>query len=273
VKKIAIVCRANEIRSRVVQAFVSQRFPGAIVKSFGVDVNEKNEISRSLISSMSQWGLVLDATSPKSLNTELDFISECELVIAADSLIADKVRKFSDQVIDLTVYALDSAHIPCDPINFPRLDILINNAKLIHCVIRILNQRDPVGSWNSVTAVIPMQPVTISSRDFEGYVIDARLKHFENRFEKPGTAITFSGEMLYSGELEALVSERHISYVPSGEFNRPEQALLSSQWHSFVQKVSTLGSTVVITTPREAGNAKYPDSYITSALAGSALYI
>jgi protein-tyrosine-phosphatase len=272
-RKITIVCRANEIRSRVVEAFLSKQFPSAIVKSFGVDVNEKNQISRSLILSMDRWGLTIDTNPPRKINSDLKFVFESDLVIAADSVIADEVREFSNRVIDLTEYSLDTTHIPSDPINFNRLDTQINNAKLIHCVIRILNRNYFDGSGSNITAMIPLQPTSISVRDFEGYVIDARLKHFEENLDNSGTSIFFNGEMLYSGELEALVSERHISFIPSGEFNRPEQALLSTQWCAFVRKVSSLGPTVVITTPRGAGNMKYPDSYIASALAGSAMYI
>jgi protein-tyrosine-phosphatase len=272
-KTISVVCRANEVRSRVVQAYLEYFLPGVEIRSFGIDIEKERRISQKLISSMKEWGLDIKTSGPRDVLTDLDFVSDSDFVIAADVDIARAIARYSSSVFDLTQHAIDAFHIPVDPVGFNASDTLINNAKVIHCTIRLLQHVTSESFYrNALSAIIP-KVNSIIERDFEGYVIDARLKHYGEAVRSSESRLSFDREMLFSGQLESYVSEKRHLYAPRSEFFRPEQSLISREWLTFVQKVASMGPTVVITTPVFAGNISYPDSYLASVVAGTAHYL
>jgi protein-tyrosine-phosphatase len=271
---ISVVCRANEVRSRVVQAYLMHRFPKTTIRSYGIEIDKKGAISRRLINSMKNWGLEIHADPPVDFYNDLDFIENSDFVIAADSHIASEILGNNRKVFDLTKYALDDSHVPADPLGYDTTQMLINNAKVIHCTFRLLNEfnSDAIHK-NMICAAIPKESNPISYENFEGYVIDARLKHYEETEYSNKLRLKFSQEMLMSGQLESMISSEIFLYTPMREFHRPEETLLSRRWLDFIEKISKNGPTVVITTPRSSPTMDYPDSYLTSVLASAAKYI
>jgi protein-tyrosine-phosphatase len=256
-----------------VQAYLEYFLPGVEIRSYGVDIDKDGRISQKLIDSMEEWGLGIKTSGPKDLLTDLDFVADSDFVIAADADIAKEIAGCSSSVFDLTQHAIDSFHVPVDPVGFNASDVLINNAKVIHCTIRLLQDIASESLYrNAVSAIIP-KVNSIIERDFEGYVIDARLKHYGEAVQSNESRLLYDREMLFSGQLESYVSENRFFYAPGSEFFRPEQSLISREWLTFVQKVASMGPTVVITTPVFAGNISYPDSYLASVVAGTAHYL
>jgi protein-tyrosine-phosphatase len=272
-KSISVVCRANEVRSRVIHAYLASSLPGVDIRSFGIDVKKGRRISQSLNRTMSQWGLGIQMTEAQDVSDHLDFVSESDFVIAADADIAQTLSDYNTTVFDLTKHAIDSLHVPEDPLGFADGDILVNNAKIIHCTIRLLQDINfESRNRRRISAIIPRVPTNISY-DFEGFVIDARLKHSGEKIVSNFFDIKFDREMLISGQLHSCISENTILYSPSGEFFRPEETLISKEWFTFVDKVAKMGPVAVVTTPTFSGNIKYPDSYLASVLAGRAIYL
>ena len=116
--RISVVCRANEVRSRIMEGYIQKRFPQLEVRSFGTDVVKENRISSQLIREMNYWGLEVKQSSPTPLSSDLEFVSASDMVISADQKIFEELSEKGIVSTNICNFAVDDWHIPYDPIDF-----------------------------------------------------------------------------------------------------------------------------------------------------------
>ena len=121
-----------------------------------------------------------------------------------------------------------------------------------------------------ITAVTQLNPNRRLELDFDGYVIDARLRTSGDILAHPSKPRFFKEQDILSGKTSQLLREGHRYFSPKYEFGKPEIIFLSYNWMSFVLEVSKLGPTYLITEPLQAHHA---DPFLTSIVANKAIYL
>jgi len=263
-----VVCRANEVRSRIIEGYLRKRYPQFEIRSFGTDVVEGKRISSQLIREMNYWGVEINQTSPTSAFSEIDFIRESDMVISADIEISEKLVREDIISINICDYAADELHMPFDPIDFSSDKYFANAAKVLHCTARLISEAiEQKPKTDSIWAHTSSEKSLPDSVRPGAIVIDARLRRSSNEALPPGEARFFEEQELLNGSLLTTLHNRTRLYLPKFEFREPEKALLSNDWSDFVSAVSNFGPVDVVTTPLTASRRFLWDPYLASILA------
>jgi protein-tyrosine-phosphatase len=271
--QVSVVCRANEVRSRIIEGFLKSRFPQIEVRSFGTDVDRNGRISSQLTRVMNHWGIEINEDPPVSISSEVDFLHDSSIIISADEEISKKLRRKGISSTNLCDFAIDKHHIPDDPLNFPTDLYFVNAAKVLHCTARLISeiierQPKPV----SIRSHITSEDDSLQFLALDEIVIDARLGRSAGEFNRPGETRYFEeAEILTGSAISTLHSETKF-YAPKYEFRQPEKTLLSSNWALFVKGVSSFGSISVITTPLSSHGRQLWDPFLASILAEHVQY-
>ena len=95
---IHIVCRHNQARSIIGAAAIRKFFPEITVVSSGVEANPETPIPKSALEIARMWDLeVMEEQSTPFLDVH-DSIKDSDLVLAADSYVAEKIRSFNPKL-------------------------------------------------------------------------------------------------------------------------------------------------------------------------------
>jgi len=268
---ISCVCRANLIRSRVMESYLKRIFPEAQVNTFGYEAQE-GEIPPKIISKIvSPWGLSVNISPSKNCSNNLELIEESKLVVAADFETRDYLLDLGIPSVLIQDFALRSEYIPSDPTDLDRKELTTNLAKVVHCTARLinfyfLNEKSKISSYESLEAID-----SINSK-WHSITIDSRLRNVDSKelMKLASEQVVFFTESdILSGEILDLASPNIRLYLPRYEIGSPEELLISEQWKFFVKSVSTYGDLLILTVPSEI-NA--PESLFSSILAGRTLY-
>ena len=269
--RLSAVCRANEVRSRLIEGYINSYHSGFENCSFGIDVSGEVRNISLLNSIMTSWGIEYEVNRTRSCSQNLDYLKSSKLVIAADAAIQEYLLELGLNSINLTQFAVDSLHIPQDPIGFDSRDFAINSAKVVHCAARLIAAHfNESPNRYRVTALIPGSHAKNIDFGLSCYVIDARLRSVGQKISHDEAPVIFSQKAIQDGSVKEHISPGRHFYSPSFEFNNPERTLLSKNWREFVQGIAILGPTCVITAPQ---NELIWDSYLTSILADVTEYI
>lgn len=266
--RISAVCRANEMRSRIVEGYLQKRHPEFDIRSFGTNVGQKGLIPSQLTREMITWGVEIRQTPPTSVICEFDFIKKSDIVISADDEISAKLARVGIASINICDFAVDDLHVPQDPIDFSSDKHLANAAKVIHCTARMIsevfdNESNVHSIWTHITSE---NAITDSLRN-DAIVIDARLRHSSKGALSTGESRFFEEDELLSGSLISTLDTGTRIYAPRFEFREPEKTLLSDSWSDFVKALSNFGPLDVITTPLSVNGRELWDPYLASLVA------
>jgi protein-tyrosine-phosphatase len=267
---IAVVCRANEVRSRIAESYLNYRLPGYDVKSFGYDVDINQKVSSTLIRDMGTWGIEVSASRPEPFQENIDFLRQSRFILSADAETADKLAEYGFSSHNICEFALDSFHIPVDPIGLSWDKILANAAKVLHCSARFVSQiveRDinpplsvlflPIDSQEKIS----IKPGTC--------VIDSRLRTICDPISLTPDYRYIDESEIFDGSLSANLRRDTRLYMPQFEFRHPERMLISKEWRTFTRRVADLGPLIVITTHTATKTRDLWDPYLASILADS----
>lgn len=266
--RISVVCRANEVRSRIMEAYLLKRFQHIEVRSFGTEVVKENRISSQLIREMGGWGLEIRQSPPTSFLSELEFVQTSEMVISADHEISKVLSREDISSVNICDFAVDDRHIPLDPLDFRADKYFANAAKVVHCsakmVSRLFENRDSVNSIWAYASSEGNFPELLRS---DAIVIDARLRRSANQAFPSGEIRLFEEREILSGSLLSTLENETKFYAPRYEFSEPEKILLSNDWSDFVRAVSHFGQVNVITAPLTAHGRALSEPYLASLVA------
>jgi hypothetical protein len=134
-------------------------------------------------------------------------------------------------------------------------------------MMNLYNDFEPRFQITAVTQSSAKIPLDL---DFNGYVIDARLRTSGTKLPQWKNYGFFREQDLFEDESSVLFSSDIKYYLPEFEFRSPETTFLSTSWRRFVARVSELGPTFLITEPLQSNNS---DSYLTSILAKELIYL
>jgi protein-tyrosine-phosphatase len=271
---VAVVCRANEVRSRIVEAYLNLALSGCQVRSFGTEVRKSAKVSSEFIATMHNWGLKVTTHAPCNVESGKSFIQSADLVVAADSQIFAIVRDMNRNSVNLTDFALDESHVPIDPIGLTRNAFLENISKVVHCTSRLLDSYTPSSPNNrEILAVIPQSARFVPYLKSDGFIIDSSFGGYQSKAQSNLEVIWFAESDFRSGNILNLVRKNFVQYSSKYEFLKPEQVLISSIWKDFVEKVALTGPTEVITQPLGRKNSESWQPYLASRLAHAVKYI
>lgn len=266
--KVGVVCRANEVRSRIIEGYLRKHFPEFDIRSFGTDVNAKNKISSVLCREMSNWGIEISSSPPQSFLQDIDFLNNSNFIISADRNVAKSLGEKGIDSYDLCDFAIESSHIPADPIDFFGDRYLVNAAKVLHCAARFASRVIVNNSEHeSISALAIKGDSAFDFNDSVDYVVDARLRHIHEFNHLNGEIRYFDESELFCGTLHSTLSRETKIYRPRFEFQRPELALISEEWAAFVNGVANFGSVSVITAHAATSDRHLWDPYLGSILA------
>jgi protein-tyrosine-phosphatase len=266
--KVGVVCRANEVRSRIIEGYLRKRFPNFDIRSFGTEVNVKNKISSVLCREMSNWGIEISSSPPQSFLQDIDFLSNSNFIISADITVANSLGEKGIDSYDLCDFAIEGSHIPADPIDFFGDKYLVNAAKVLHCAARFASRVIVNSSgYESISAIEVSGDSAFDLNRSVDYVVDARLRHIHEFTPLNGEIRYFDESELFSGALHSNLSRETRVYRPRFEFQRPELALISEEWATFVKGIANFGAVSVITAHASTNNRQLWDPYLGSILA------
>lgn len=270
-RQVAVVCRANQVRSRIMHAFLQHRYPQIESKSFGTAPESGKQPNLLLEETMTCLGLDCEKGPSKSWADYESFLRSSDLIISADDSIKSVLDDHGFNSRSLSDFAIDFSHNPEDPVGFTASRFVSNSAKIIHCTARLMCSvlGENTGKFNltAITQLDPLSPVSVPEK---GYVIDARIKHLGEPLRLPQKPVFFSEEMFNSGMFASTIDPLKYHYAPDFEFRNPERVFISRNWEMFVRGVSDLGPTYVVTSPRVSG---VWDSYLATTLARRVLYV
>jgi hypothetical protein len=251
--------------------FLQHAYPSIESKSFGTSPDPEEKPNMLLEETMGCLGLEYEKGPSKSWADHKSFLRSSDLIISADDSIKGFLKAHDFESSSLTDFAIDFLHNPEDPVGFTPTRFVANSAKVIHCTARLMSSAlgEATGSF-SVTAVTQLgldRPIKVPEN---AYVIDARIKHLGESLGIPQNPVFFSEEMVNSGMLTEIIHPLKRHYAPDFEFRNPERVLLSKTWKTFVQNVSNLGPTYMVTSPSVPG---VWDSNLASILAQRLLYL
>lgn len=266
--RISVVCRANEVRSRIMEAYLLKRFPHFEVRGFGTDVVKENRISSQLIREMDGWGLEIRQSPPTSLMSGLEFLRTSDMVISADHEISKVLSRENIASVNICDFAVDDRHIPLDPLDFTADKYFANAAKVVHCSAKMISAllENPV-KVNSIWAYTSSEGNFPELLRSDAIVIDARLRRSANETFPSGKIRLIRERELFSGSLISTLENETKFYAPQYEFSEPEKTLLSNDWSDFVRAVSNFGPVNVITAPLTAHGRALSEPYLASLVA------
>jgi len=271
---IAVVCRANKVRSRVSEALLIRENPNLDVRSFGTSVEKNTSIDVSFLNLMSNWEIPLKIHTPRNYFLELDFLKSADLVVAADVDVLSEIIHLNRNTVNLVDFAIDNEHVPIDPLGMSKNSFLENVSKVIHCTQRLHRTfMKTIPQFHEVIVIVPRTEDFLFLPESDCYVIDASFVKQNHKFSRLIGLCRFEELGILDGSiLKSVNSETHF-YEARFEFNRPEMILISPMWNEFVRKVSSLGTTYVITEPLCAGGSPLWKSYLATYFADQVRYL
>jgi len=274
IKTLAIICNANEIRSRIIESLFRQNFPHIEIRSYGININLGRNKNPGFFYLMNDWGIDIQDRVPKDFTTNLSFVSTADLVIASDSFVYSKVLPFNTETENLVDYAIDENHIPVDPINMSEIDFRKNLAKLIHCTFRLINKLSPIYAFQSkITALIPQLEKDFFRREPNSFIIDARFIKRATDSRLPERTYFFEEDELLNGKILMFAAKEIETYRAKNEFLQPEKVLISNNWVKFIGKIAEHGPTTIICEPITTQNLPLWKAYLTSSVADVLIYL
>jgi protein-tyrosine-phosphatase len=272
--RISTICRANEVRSKIIEGYLRKLYPNFEIRSFGTEVVEGNRISSSLTRLMNGWGIQINQAPANSIFSQIEFINTSNLVISADGEVSDKLDLIGISSINVCDYAIDHFHTPFDPINFRGDEFIANAAKVIHCTARMISQvikhQENNGSiWVYTTSDNAIQDYLRK----DAIVIDVRLRHRPKPLGFRDETTFFEEQELLDGSLFSKLHSGIKTYLPKYEFRNPEEVLLSDKFSEFVSKVSSLGEVELITSSLTEHDIFQSEPYLASILAERVIYL
>lgn len=274
VKTVAVICRANQVRSRVAEAVLRQDYPDMVVKSFGTSVEEFASVDHSFIRLMSHWGFALSHHNPRSIDSELEFIMSADLVVAVDDRVLAQIGRLNKRTINLLDYAIDLQHSPVDPAGMARDSFLQNVAKTIHCARRLSDTFEPtIPQSNRIVLLVPKSEEFHFLQEPDSFYVNASFIKPNYDFEQHAQLCSFEESRIADRSILSFVNPESRLYEARFEFNAPEKALNSSAWKDFIRKVSSFGLTYVITEPLLAGGINHWKPYLATYLADEVKYL
>jgi len=270
VNDISVICRANEVRSPTVAAYLKNLIPDLKVNSFGTDIT-RGSLSNSDISRyLNQWGIEFQQQLTKSVSDHIAEVTKTNFVIACDEKIVRSIASVCPDVVNLQEYAIDNQHIPVDPISFSQKDFLENLCKVLHSTMRFSIQKYLPSSSDFASIAKQVTDPIIDFQKFpDGVYIDTRIKTKNLYRNIPDQVRWFTEEELRSGRLAKNVAQHVAVYAPRFEFRHPELCLLSRQWIEFVRAVETFGSTTLLIEKFDSSKSTNSCSYLATSLASS----
>lgn len=266
--RISVVCRANEVRSRIIEGYLQKRFPQNEIRSFGTDVVKGNRISSQLTREMKNWGVEIRQTPPTSIFSDPDFIRTSDIVICADNKVSEVLSREGIYSINICDFAVDDRHIPFDPIDFSSDKYLANAAKVLHCTARMVSEVfDKQFRENSIWSYATSERSISDLLRPDAIVIDARLRKSVNQALLSGETKFFEERELLDGSLISTLENGTMVYAPKFEFRQPEKTLLSNDWSDFVRAVTRFGPVNVITAPLAVNGRALSEPYLASLVA------
>lgn len=266
--RVSVVCRANEVRSRIMEGYLQKRFPQLEVRSFGTDAVKENRISSHLTREMNDWGVEIRQTPPASIYSNLDFIKASDTVISADSRVSEELSREGIFSINVCDFAVDEQHIPFDPIDFSSDKYLANAAKVLHCTAKMVSEVfDEQSSENSIWAYSTSESSIQGLLRPGAIVIDARFRKSAHQSLPSGDTRYFEEQELLDRSLISTLVIGTKVYASKFEIREPEKILLSNDWSDFVREVSRFGPVNVITAPLVANGRALSEPYLASLVA------
>ena len=275
VRTVAVVCRANEVRSRIVEAVIRRDHPYVDTRSYGTSIAKNGILDSNLLTLLSAWGLELQTHIPRSFKSDLDFLRSADLVIAADLKVYDQIKHLNLNTVNLTNFAIDAVHIPIDPVGLSPTGFLENISKTINCTFRLLGKVFPLPPKQfNITVTLPRSEDSIISFKSDLCFVDASLRKLDpnDRLVRNST-YEFQESELFDGSLIASVDKNISLYKAKFDFIQPEMTLISKQWAEFLRKLASLAPLTVLTEPLVARNARLWTPYIASHAADSIYYV
>ena len=270
---VAVVCRANEVRSRIVEAYLNLVLGSCQVRSYGTNIRRNAKVSSDFVTTMHNWGLRISTHTPRHIESDISYLRSADLVIAADFQVFESVKELSLNCINLIDFALDENHEPIDPIGLPRGEFLENISKVIHCTSRLVDLlTPPLSNLHEILAVIPKTSHLVQYPKNEGFVIDSSFGGSQRTGQSNLNVLWFSESDFRSGNILNLVRENVSHYSSKYEFLKPEQVLISESWAKFVKKVASMGPTEVITQPFGSKGSEMWQPYLASRFAHAVRY-
>ena len=274
IDSVAVVCRANKVRSRITEAILLANHPNVVIKSFGTSPEKSGKVEHGFIALMDKWGIALSSHAPKSIALEIDFIRSADLVIAADSHVFSQIIHLNQNTINLADFAIDPEHVPVDPVGMSRDLFLQNVAKTIHCSRRLSDSVKPtIPPGNQITLLVPRIEDFVFEPRIDSYYINANFIKKTSERDQGVSVHLFEENTIVDRSILNTVNSKTRWYEAKYEFNRPEMILNSAAWHDFVREVASFGSTYVITEPLTAGSTHLWKSYLASHLADEIRYL
>jgi protein-tyrosine-phosphatase len=271
---IAVVCRANKVRSRVSEALLIRDNPNLDVRSFGTSLEKNSNVDVSFVNLMNTWEISLKIHRPRSYFLELDFLKSADLVVAADADVFSEISKLNRNTVNLVDFAINNQHVPVDPLGMSKNSFLENVSKVIHCTQR-LNRTfmATIPRLHEVIIIVPRTEDFLFLPESDCYVIDASFVKQNNKFNQLIGRCRFEEIGILDGSILKSVNSGTHFYEARFEFNRPEMILISPMWYEFVRKVSSMGTTYVITEPLSAGGSPLWKSYLATYFADQVRYL
>jgi protein-tyrosine-phosphatase len=268
--RIAAVCRANEVRSRIIEGYLKSHLRESEIKSFGTSITIGNQLSSTLIRKMDDWGIEINRSRPRSFLEDLDFLRQASFVLSADSETVIELAKHGIASLNICDFAVDNLHTPVDPLHFLNDQFLANAAKVVHCTSRLMSRViEQKPSLALCTIFISSDNTEKIPTESGNYVIDARLRSVHDFRLGSQEVRYFRENELLDGTLSSSLNRETKFYSPKFEFRAPERALLSIEWESFIRGVANFGPVTVITTHTQTKSRELWDPYLASILADS----
>jgi protein-tyrosine-phosphatase len=274
VKTVAVICRANQVRSRVAEAVLLQDYPDMVVKSFGTSVADFANVDQSFVGLMSHWGLDLSHHKPRSVDSELEFIVSADLVVAVDDRVLAQIGRLNKRTVNLLDYAIDLQHSPVDPAGMAKDTFLQNVAKIIHCTRRLSDTFEPtIPQSNRIILLVPKSEEFHFLQEPDSFYVNASFIKPNYDFKQHAQLCSFEESRIADRSILSLVNPESRHYEARFEFNAPEKVLNSPAWKEFIRKVSSFGPTYVITEPLMAGGIDHWKPYLATYLADEVRYL
>ena len=243
---IHIVCRYNQARSIIGAAAIRKFFPEIVVVSSGVEADPKTPIPKSIAKIAREWDLnIVEERSTPFLNV-LDSITESDLVLAADSFVAERIHAASPQlrVREFREFVEHPEFIAVDPATMGHDGIRQELAKSV--VSALAAARELIGESANIQTLIPRDESALESmrpkilemcQQKNLVVIDTSLRVSTlDAWRKISTNFQMYNERSSLPTINEGVSG--VLLVPEHEWLTPERTLASVEWRDWLRSLA-----------------------------------
>ena len=276
--EVFLICRYNLARSPFLQALLSSHFPKINFRAAGVEAIAGRPYSPIVRKVADSWGIQISDENTMELETIRSELSKSDLIISADSYVANKISELNLDVTSINCedYLSDPFFIPKDPDGLTLDELTRELAKVGGIALALMRRQLGIKNKFKSMAFIPNGEsdfnTALLSASMEAKARGAILVNLDMRAKLPISDYQMLGlEPIAFDPKELLISgfpkvKPGSILVSDHEVIAPEKLLFSPGFLKILDETLQRQNLVAVTAPRYSAMRRIVDSYYLGPL-------